>query len=60
MSRQFYAYSLPDKPVGEWQKLEEHLKNTAELARKFAEPFGSGDWSWNAEWIYDRRLQGEL
>lgn len=34
---EFYAHSLPGKPRSEWHKLEDHLKSTAELARKFAD-----------------------
>jgi len=41
-----YAHSLPDEPKDKWQKLEEHLYGTAELARQFAEPFGAGDWAY--------------
>jgi HD superfamily phosphodiesterase len=35
-----YAHSLPGKPKENWQKLEEHLKNVAEMARDLAEEFG--------------------
>jgi len=42
MIEQFYAHSLPGRPPEEWQPLEDHLKNVAELARSFAEPFGGG------------------
>jgi CRISPR-associated endonuclease/helicase Cas3 len=41
----FYAHSLPDRPPEDWQPLEEHLKNVAELAATFAEPFGGQDWA---------------
>lgn len=34
-----YAHSLPGKALEEWQPLEEHLRNVAELAMQFAEPF---------------------
>ena len=34
---EFYAHSLPGRPKVEWQKLEEHLRNVAELAGGFAE-----------------------
>jgi len=51
--RQYYAHSHSDYPndQSKWQKLEEHLRNVAELARTFAEPFGSGEWAWNAELV---------
>jgi CRISPR-associated endonuclease/helicase Cas3 len=51
--KQFYAHSLPSRPPSEWQGLEDHLKSVADLARKFAEPFGAGDWTWNAGWLHD-------
>ena len=33
MIHEYYAHSLPCKPLEEWQRLEEHLKNVAEKAR---------------------------
>jgi len=51
--KEFYAHSLPGRPQSEWQKLEDHLKATAGLAWRFAEPFGSTDWAWNAAWLHD-------
>lgn len=48
MCRKFYAHSLEGRPVEEWQPLEEHLRNVAELARSFAEEFGAGDWGYLA------------
>jgi hypothetical protein len=36
-----------------WQPLEEHLKNVAELARRFAEDFGAGDWGYLAGLWHD-------
>jgi hypothetical protein len=44
----YYAHSLKGKPREEWQTLESHLKNAAELARKFAESFGAGEWGYVA------------
>lgn len=47
----YYAHSKASPvsgeplPVTEWQPLDEHLKNVAELAAKFAEPFGAQDWA---------------
>jgi CRISPR-associated endonuclease/helicase Cas3 len=49
----FYAHSLPGRPPDEWQPLEEHLRNVAELARKFAEPFGAGEWAYLAGLWHD-------
>lgn len=33
----FYVHGVERKPVDEWHLLEEHLKEAAELADKFAE-----------------------
>ncbi|MDD5007196.1 MAG: hypothetical protein PHC68_02185 [Syntrophorhabdaceae bacterium] len=44
MAGKYYAHSLPGRPQEEWQPLEEHLKNVAEMARGFAEVFGAGEW----------------
>ncbi len=41
----FYAHSLTDRPPAEWQPLEEHLRNVAELAAEFARPFGGQEWA---------------
>ena len=40
----FYAHSHPDFPNDptKWQPLDEHLKNVAEKAKEFADPFGAG------------------
>ena len=43
MPEKYYAHSLPGRPPSEWQPLETHLKNVAELARGFADCFGVGD-----------------
>lgn len=37
----------------EWQKLEDHLRNFAKLAREFAEPFRGGDWAELIGWLHD-------
>ncbi len=50
---QFYAHSIEGKPVGEWHRLEEHLKGTAELAAFFAAEFGCGKWGRIAGLWYD-------
>ena len=39
--KQYYAHSKEDQPPEEWQRLEEHLKNVAEMARLFADAFGA-------------------
>ncbi|MCI5140768.1 MAG: CRISPR-associated helicase Cas3' [Candidatus Electrothrix sp. ATG1] len=40
----YYAHSREEQPLENWQPLEEHLKNTAKLARLFAEQFKAGQW----------------
>ncbi|RJQ14668.1 MAG: HD domain-containing protein [Nitrospiraceae bacterium] len=49
----YYAHSVDGKPVGEWHLLEEHLKGSAELARSFADAFGSGEWGYLAGVLHD-------
>jgi hypothetical protein len=44
MKDEFYAQSRDGKPREEWQPLAEHLKNVAEMARRFAGDFHAGDW----------------
>jgi len=41
MKKKYYAHSLPNKPPENWQRLDEHLKNVAEMAKGFAEDFDS-------------------
>ena len=40
---QIYAHSLPGQDKSKWQTLEDHSRNVAELAAKFAAPFGSSE-----------------
>ncbi len=40
MNKKYYAHSLEGRPPKEWQPLEEHLKNVADLAAEFAGVFG--------------------
>ncbi|MBI3600539.1 MAG: CRISPR-associated endonuclease Cas3'', partial [Nitrospinae bacterium] len=49
----FYAHSITEKPSHEWHPLEEHLKGTAELAKSFADEFGSGEWTYLAGLWHD-------
>ncbi|OQY11855.1 MAG: hypothetical protein B6I30_05995 [Desulfobacteraceae bacterium 4572_187] len=53
MNKQYYAHSLDGKPPSEWQPLEKHLKNVAEIARSFAESFDAGDWGYLAGFWHD-------
>ena len=41
----FYAHSLEDRPVEEWQPLREHLENVSSMAAEFAKPFGGEEWA---------------
>ncbi len=52
---EFYAHSIEEKPVDEWHRLEEHLKNTAEFAASFAAEFGCGEWGRLAGRWHDMR-----
>ncbi|MBT9165062.1 MAG: hypothetical protein DDT23_01073 [candidate division WS2 bacterium] len=45
MDEKYFAHSLDGRPAKEWQRIDEHLKNVAELAKQFADPFGGGDWA---------------
>lgn len=51
--KEFYAHSVEGKPVDKWHLLEEHLLNVAELAKKFGDEFGSGDWAYLAGLWHD-------
>ncbi|MHB8278306.1 MAG: CRISPR-associated helicase Cas3' [Candidatus Humimicrobiaceae bacterium] len=53
MEKEYYAHTLEDRPQNEWQKLEDHLKNVADLARHFAESFNAGDWAYIAGLLHD-------
>jgi len=49
----FYAHSVEGKSADEWHPLDEHLKGTAELAKSFADAFGSGEWGYLAGLWHD-------
>lgn len=40
----YYAHSTSNSDKSTWQGLEEHLRNVAELAARFAADFAAGDW----------------
>jgi hypothetical protein len=44
----YYAHSQEGKPTEDWHRLEDHLKNVAEMAREFAKDFNAGDWGYLA------------
>ena len=62
MTQDFYAHSLEGRSPSEWQTLEGHLMNVAELARSFAGEFCAGDWAYLAGLWHDlgREINGFL
>lgn len=40
----YYAHSLKERPESEWQQLQEHLDNVADMAAEFAAAFDSAEW----------------
>ena len=62
MAKKYYAHTLDGKPPSDWQPLEEHLKNVAEMARLFADAFHAGDWGYLAGLWHDlgRKINGFL
>ena len=48
-----YAHSAEGQPPEKWQTLEEHSRNVAELAAKFAAPFGSSEAAKLLGWVHD-------
>ena len=68
---EYYAHTAvrsdgtPDLDTAKWQLLSTHLRNVAELAKRFAEPLGLGDEAWLAGLLHDlgkyaRRFQARL
>jgi len=53
MAKKYYAHTKKGRPPEEWQELEVHLKNVAEVARSFAEVFGAGEWGYLAGLWHD-------
>jgi CRISPR-associated endonuclease/helicase Cas3 len=63
--KRFYAHSKEGRTEEEWQLLEEHLKNVADLACLFARAFDSGDWAylgglWHDLGKYQAEFQDKL
>ena len=65
---EFYAHSLENAPVAQWQPLDTHLYAVANLAATFAKPFGGEEWAHLAGLWHDlgkyspdfqRKLHGE-
>lgn len=66
-SRAIYAHSKEDCEPDEWQLLEDHLRNVASRAAKFAAPFGYENWgrvlgllhdAGKVNDVFQRRLHG--
>lgn len=54
MPRNTYAHTVPGSQTTEnWQTLEEHHREVADFAVKFALPFDSSDWARNAALLHD-------
>jgi len=53
MKIEYYAHSLPEKPQSEWQALDVHLKNVADLAGIFAATFNAEQWAFYAGLWHD-------
>ena len=53
MKKRYFAHSLENKPTDKWHLLDEHLTDTAKLARSFADAFGSGEWAYLAGLWHD-------
>lgn len=53
MKDTYYAHSHKEKPIEQWHKLEDHLKEVAEMARVFADDFHAGDWGYLAGLWHD-------
>ena len=63
--KNFYAHSLPNRLPENWQPLEDHLQNVAELARNFAKAFGGDQWAylaglWHDIGKYSKEFQAKL
>lgn len=60
-----YAHTREGKPPEEWHLLKDHLESTAKLARRFADSFGAGDWTyltglWHDLGKYSQEFQNML
>lgn len=49
----YYAHTLPNRSQEEWQPLEDHLLNVADLAGTFAAAFGAKEWGYIAGLWHD-------
>jgi len=53
MKMKFYAHTKENEPPENWQLLEEHLANVAELTAKFAKKFNAEEWGRIAGQLHD-------
>lgn len=65
MPTTFYAHTLPNRPEAEWEPLEVHLREVAEMAGDFAAAFGAREWGylaglWHDLGKYSREFQDYL
>jgi CRISPR-associated endonuclease/helicase Cas3 len=65
LAERFFAHTRPGAPEAEWEPLDEHLRKVANLAARFAEPFGGQDWArlaalWHDLGKYRRAFQDYL
>ncbi len=44
MDQKYYAHSLENQGVENWQQLSSHLLNVSQISAKFAKSFGGEDW----------------
>ncbi|MEP3478564.1 MAG: CRISPR-associated helicase Cas3' [Fuerstiella sp.] len=49
----YYAHSLESRPITDWELLEDHLRDVAELAREYAAGFKASDWGSLVGWWHD-------
>ena len=45
MPKEYYAHSKENRPTSEWQRLEDHLENVAQLASDYAKDFRAAEWA---------------
>lgn len=60
-----YAHTLEGRPPKDWEPLERHLQDVAELAGAFADAFGAQEWGrlaglWHDLGKYSREFQAKL
>ncbi|NLE00084.1 MAG: CRISPR-associated helicase Cas3', partial [Fibrobacter sp.] len=53
LKSEYYAHTIEGQPLSTWQKLEDHLFQTARLAGQFAGEFGCKEWGYTAGLWHD-------